>query len=164
MADNHAHSSLITTWSDGHAAWCEMLSRCERSLWLMDHDATGFHVDHGEGPDALYACLRRLNPGQVRILVRSETALLTRMPRTRLLLVDYGHIAQVRRIATHHARAQNHGIALGDERDVLLRPQLDAARALLRWDDPSDSARHLPLLLEMWDAAEPLSMGTVLGL
>jgi len=164
MPDPLPENTTLTTWSQGYEAWLQLLDASAHSLWIADHDLSGFHIDRESWTDALLHCMRRLTPGRFHILVRDDTALLTRLPRTRQVLIDFGHVAHVRKISTPHAATLQQAVALGDERHVLLRPQLDVARAFLRWNDPADGARHLPTLQALWETAEPISLGTVLGL
>lgn len=164
MAEPSPGTQTIDTWSDGYQAWRSLLQTTEHALWVLDHDLSGLHLDRADGPDFLLSCLHRLAPGRIRIMVRDETPLLMRMPRTRQHLVDYGHIAEIRKIAMHHASSLQQSIVLSDDRHVLLRPRFDAPRAFLRIDDPADSGRHQPMIQDLWDAATPISLGTVLGL
>lgn len=164
MAEASPGTQTIDTWSDGYQAWRGLLETTEHALWALDHDLRGFHLDRADGPDLLLACLRRLAPGRLRIMVRDENPLLMRMPRTRQHLVDYGHVVEIRKIAMHHASALQQSIVLSDQRHVLLRPRFDAPRAFLRVNDPADFGRHQPVIQDLWDAATPISLGTVLGL
>lgn len=157
-------SSTIETWTQGYEAWRDLLVQTRHCLSVLDHDLTGFHPDRGHWPDALLACVRCLAPGQCRILVRDEQTLLTRMPRTRQLLIDYGHIVQLRKIAPQHAHALQQSLVMSDHQHALLRPQFDSARAFLRWNTPADCVRHMPVFQDLWDCGEQISVGSVLGL
>lgn len=164
MNESETGESPLATWAEGYDAWRQLLEATHHSLWVLDHDLTGFHPDRSDWPDAMLACVRRCGRGQFRILVRDETALLTRLPRTRQILIDYAHVVEVRKIAAQHASSIEQSLAIGDERHCLLRPRHDLARAYFRTEDAADVARHLPKVLDVWDCASPLSMGTVLGL
>lgn len=155
---------LIDTWADGHSAWLDLLAVTQQGLWLMDHDLSGWHRDTGDAPDRLLACLRRLHPGQVRCLIRDSAAVLQRMPRTRQVLIDFGHVVSVRIVAPHHEDALDQSVVIVDRRHTLVRPRYDIPRAWLRREDPADAARLLPQLETIWSAAADANMGAPLGL
>ena len=164
MVKPDGEAQALDTWKQGYDAWRQLLEATEHTLWVLDHDLTGFHLDRDAWPATLQSCLRRLAQARIRILIRDDQPLLTRLPRTRQILVDYGHVVQIRKIATQHASAIQQALVVSDERHILLRPQYDAPRAFLRRNAPADCLRHLPTFEGFWDTAEPISLGTVLGL
>ncbi len=154
----------IDTWADGYAAWAELLDGTTRTLIVVDHDLSGIHLERNDLPDRLLRCLRRLPPDAIRLVVRDTRQLLTHMPRTRQLLVDYSHIASVRVAAAHHASALDRSLVVCDQQNSFVRPQFDHPRARLMLNDPADAGRYLPQLETIWAAASNANIGAVLGL
>ncbi|QID18096.1 hypothetical protein G3580_10870 [Nitrogeniibacter mangrovi] len=157
-------AQTLETWAQIRDAWLDLLTATRRELIVAVNDLGRLHPDHPETTERLRQCLRRLYPGQVKLLVRTPESLLTRMPRTRQLLVDYGHIATVRVMASHHADDFDRGLILSDQAHCLVQPQYDAPRAYLYQDDPAVAARERPQLETIWGAATEASIGAVLGL
>ena len=154
----------IDTWADGHAAWADLLEGTTQTLIVADHDLSGIHRDGRDVTDRLLRCLQRLHPGSVRLIVRDTRALLNDMPRTRQLLIDYGHVACVRIAAAHHKRELDRSVVVSDAQHGLVRPQFDHPRAQLLLNDPAGVGRHIPQLETIWASASNASIGAVLGL
>ncbi len=100
---------------------------------------------------------------RLRIVVHDPTFLLTRCPRLLALVRRYGHAVELRQ-SPDHLRNLADCEVLADKAHGTLRTHADHARGKRFVDDPQAIHPWWQRFDELWEASEPCSPATVLGL
>ena len=158
--DDHSFDS----WADYRANVRELLNDVHSTLWIQDVDLAALDLESPTTFALFKACVMRLRRDGMRIVLQHAEPLRQQMPRTRELLVNYGHVAQVRVAAERDRQAMERALVIADGHILLTRPQHTLPRGLLA-TDAADRARHYTAQIEtIWEGAADANIGAVLGL
>ena len=154
----------FNSWTDYRTRALEVLDAAQHTLWIQDADLSSLELESLDTHERFKACVMRLRRDGLRILLQSADPLRHHMPRTRPLLVDYAHIAQVRVAAERDRTAMERALIIADGRVMLTRPQNTLPRGLSVTDAPERVNRYTAQLETIWGAASDANIGAVLGL
>lgn len=155
---------IFNSWADYRTSARALLDTAQSTLWIQDADLSALELESLEMHACFKACVMRLRHGGLRMVLQTGDALCHRMPRTRRLLVDYAHVAQVRVAAERDREAMECAIILADGREMLTRPQHTLPRGVLMTDAPGRANRQTAQFETIWEAASDANIGAVLGL
>lgn len=152
------------SWADYRASARELLGNAQSTLWIQDNDLLALDLESRDSHELFKACVMRLRRDGMRIILQHADPLRHQMPRTRALLVDYGHIAQVRVAAERDRSAMERALIMADGHTLLTRPQHTLPRGVLA-TAAADRVKHYTAHIEtIWEAASDANIGAVLGL
>lgn len=139
------------------------LAAARKEIRIFDRDLNRMGLETSAGADLLAAFLAGGTDRRIRIVVHYPDHLQQRFPRLLALLRRHSHTIEIRRTPDHLQSLADCGV-LADERHGTLRTHADHPRGKLVVDDPKQIHPWWQRFDELWDACQPCSPATAVGL
>ena len=154
----------FASWTDYRECVRAQLTGAQSTLWIQDADLSALDLESSAMHALFKACVMRLRPDGMRIVLQNAEPLRRQMPRTRELLVNFGHIAQVRVAAERDHRAMECALSIADGQILLTRPQHTLPRGVLAAGAADRAKRYSAQIETIWEGASDANIGAALGL